>query len=74
MSITRGQSPASAAVRVLWPTEQTCGSVKMTRGASVPSAPWLAAVSLPSTWSQAIAAWYFAMCVNAARPLRSPIA
>ena len=58
----------------MWPTAATCGSVKITRGLSGPSAPCEIAVSRPSRSSAAIRAWYLPMCVNSALPLTSPIA
>ena len=51
MSTTRGSARRPPRVLVVWPTAATCGSVKITRGASGPSAPCSTALSLPSTWS-----------------------
>ena len=62
------------ALSVVWPTAATCGSVKITRGESLPSAPCESACSWPRIWSAEIRAWYLPMCVNSALPLMSPIA
>ena len=66
-SITsRRSGPPSPPLSVVWPTAATCGSVKITRGESLPSAPCASTWSWPSRWSAARRAWYLPMCVNSA--------